>query len=215
MIIYNPDMIFKDRIEAAKLLAIKLSKYKDAPGVVMAVPKGGVPLAYVVARELGFPMQVIFTKKIGHPNNKEYAIGAASLSDYFVEPHHGVSREYIEQELKLVREKLQSMSDKFRGKYDTVDLKAKTLLIIDDGMATGNTLLSTVGLLRKSNPAKIVIAVPVASEEAVDKLQKEVDDLIVLNIPAYFESVGSFYENFSNVSEEEVLSYLEKMKDQA
>lgn len=205
-------MIFKDRIEAAKLLANKLSKYKDEPGVVMAVPKGGVPLAYIVAKELDFPMQIIFTKKIGHPTNKEYAIGAASLTDYFVEPHHEVSREYIEQELKLVRAKLQGMADKFSGKYDTVDLKEKTVLIIDDGMATGNTLLSTVQLLRKSYPAKIVIAVPVASIEAVDKLKNKVDELLVLHIPSYFESVGSFYENFDNVSEDDVLSYLEKMK---
>lgn len=204
--------MFKDRKEAALLLSARLSKYKNDPGVVLAVPKGGVPLAYIVAKELGFPMDIIFTKKIGHPTNKEYAIGAASLTDYFVVPHADVSEGYIEEELKNVRAKLQNMYNKFRDKYEPVDMEGKTVIIIDDGMATGNTLLSTVSIIKKSKPGKIVIGVPVASQEAVRNLEKEVDELIVLLSPPDFNSVGAYYENFENVSEDDVLIYLEKLK---
>ena len=95
--------MFKDRIEAGLLLAAKLRKFKNDAGVVLAVPRGGVPVAYVVARELGFPIEIVLTKKLGHPMNKEYAIGAASLTDYFIMPHENVSEEYIHQELKDTR----------------------------------------------------------------------------------------------------------------
>lgn len=88
--------MFQNRIEAGLLLAAKLRKYKNDPGIVLAVPRGGVPVAYAVAKELGFPIEVILTKKIGHPVNKEYAIGAASLTDYFIIPHENISEEYIQ-----------------------------------------------------------------------------------------------------------------------
>jgi len=205
--------MFKDRTEAGILLAAQLSKYKSDQGVVLAVPKGGVPLAYIVAKELGFPMEIVLTKKIGHPSNKEYAIGAASLTDYFVIPHHDVSEEYIQEELKLVRVKLQHMYDKFMGDHKSEDLSGKTVIIIDDGMATGNTLLSTISLIKKSKPAKIIIAVPVASASAVGIVSKEVDEVIVLLTPPDFTGVGAYYENFSDVSETEVLLYLEKLRE--
>jgi predicted phosphoribosyltransferase len=205
--------MFKDRTEAGILLAAQLSKYKSDQGVVLAVPKGGVPLAYIVAKELGFPMEIVLTKKIGHPSNKEYAIGAASLTDYFIIPHHDVSEEYIQEELKEVRGKLQHMHDKFMGDHKSENLSGKTVIVIDDGMATGNTLLSTISLIKKSNPSKIIIAVPVASTSAVKTVSKEVDEVIVLISPSDFTGVGAYYENFSDVSETEVLLYIEKLRE--
>ena len=98
--------MFRDRIEAGTLLAAKLKKYKNTSGIVLAVPRGGVPVAFAVAKELGFPVEAVLTKKIGHPMNKEYAIGAASLTDYFVIPHENVSEKYIQEELKLIRANL-------------------------------------------------------------------------------------------------------------
>src|SRR5665647_1646558 len=109
------EFMFKDRIEAGLQLASKLKKYKNDPGIVLAVPRGGIPVAYAVAKELGFPVEVILTKKIGHPMNKEYAIGAASLSDYFIIPHENVSEEYIHQEVKRIRIRLKEMYTKFMG----------------------------------------------------------------------------------------------------
>jgi len=205
--------MFRDRIEAGLLLADKLKKYKTDPGIVLAVPRGGVPVAYAVARELGFPIEVILTKKIGHPMNKEYAIGAASLTDYFIVPHDGVTEEYIQQELLRVRSRLKEMYTRFMGDKEPENLKGKTVIIIDDGIATGNTLMGTVNVLRKSNPGKIVIGVPVASKSAVQKLAKEVDEVIVVMIPEEFYGVGAFYEDFEQVSDEEVVHYLNKLRE--
>lgn len=203
--------MFRNRIEAGLLLAAKLKKYKNEKGIVLAVPRGGVPVAYVVARELDLPIEVVLTKKIGHPMNKEYAIGAASLTDYFIIPHENVSEEYIEKELKQVRSRLKEMQQTFMGDKQPESLKGKTVIVIDDGIATGNTLMGTVNVLRKSDPAKIVIAVPVASRNAVQKLSKEVDEVVAVIIPEEFYGVGAFYEDFEQVSDEEVMVYLDKL----
>jgi predicted phosphoribosyltransferase len=205
--------MFRNRTEAGLLLASRLQKYQNDPGVILAVPRGGVPVAYEVAKELGFPLEVILTKKIGHPMNPEYAIGAASLTDYFVVPHDNVSQDYIDNEVLKIRKKLKEMYVKFMGNKEPEDLKGKTVIVIDDGVATGNTLLSTIDVIRKSDPAKIVIAVPVAPESAVSKLSKAVDDVVVVMIPESFYGVGSFYEDFEQVNDEEVIYYLNKLRE--
>lgn len=205
--------MFRNRIEAGLMLASGLRKYKNDPGIVLAVPRGGVPVAYAVARELGFPIEVILTKKIGHPMNKEFAIGAASLNDYFIIPHEDISEEYIEHELTAIRKGLKEMYKKFMGDSKPQTLEQKTVIVIDDGIATGNTLLGTVRVLQKSKPGKIVIAVPVASESGVQKLSKEVDEVVSLIIPKEFYGVGAFYEDFTQVSDEEVMFYLDKLRE--
>lgn len=205
--------MFRDRSEAGLLLAQKLKKYKNMPGIVLAVPRGGVPVAYEVAKELGFPIEVILTKKIGHPGNKEYAIGAASMTDYFVIPHENVTQKYIEQELVRIRTRLKEMYLRFMGDKEPENLEGKTVIVIDDGIATGNTLLGTVQVLKKSNPGKIIIGVPVASESAVRKLSKEVDEVVAVFIPEEFYGVGAFYEDFAQVSDEEVMFYLDKLRE--
>jgi len=205
--------MFSDRIEAGLLLAEKLKKFKNDPGVVLAVPRGGVPVAYVVAKELGFPLEIMLTKKIGHPTNKEYAIGAASLTDHFIVPHENVSDEYIRSELEIVRKRLKEMYRKFMGEKEPASLEGKTVIVVDDGMATGNTLLGSIRVLRKSMPGKIIIAVPVASSNAVEKIAPEVDEVVTVLIPEEFYGVGAFYDDFEQVSDEEVLFYLDKLKE--
>ena len=195
------------------LLAAKLKKYRNDTGVVLAVPRGGVPVAYAVARELGFPIDVVLTKKVGHPMNKEYAIGAASFTDYFIIPHEKVSEQYIEQELKNIRIRLREMYKRFMGDKEPEKLEGKTVIVIDDGIATGNTILGTVHVLRKSNPRKIIIGVPVASDSAVRKLSKEVDEIVTVLIPEEFYGVGAFYEDFEEVSDEEVMFYLDRLRE--
>lgn len=206
--------MFHDRIAAGQLLAAKLKKFQNVPGVILAVPRGGVPVAYPVAMELGFPLNVVLTKKIGHPGHKEYAIGAASLSDYFVVPHRDVTPEYIERELKVIRARLKEMYQKFMGDKKPESLEGKTVIVIDDGVATGNTLLATIKLLRNEKPAKIVVAVPVAAKESVKKLASEADEVIAVLIPGEFYGVGAFYKNFSEVSDDEVIFYLDKLRKQ-
>jgi predicted phosphoribosyltransferase len=204
--------MYYDRLEAGLLLAKKLKKYQDDPGVVLAVPRGGVPIAYLVAKELGWPLDLLLTKKIGHPMNSEYAIGSVSLTEQFIVPHENVTQEYIDKETKRIRVRLREMYKKFMGDREPEDMKDKTVIVIDDGIATGNTLMSTVNMLRKSAPAKIIIAVPVSSASAYEKLSPLVDEIICPLIPEFFGGVGAFYENFDQVSDEEVIFYLEKLR---
>jgi len=205
--------MYADRVEAGLVLADQLKKYAGQPGVVLAVPRGGVPLGFIIARELKLPLEILLSKKIGHPNNPEYAIGAVSLTDRVIIPHEGVSNEYIESETKRIREKLKENYKKFMGDNKPIDLKDKIVIIVDDGIATGNTLLSTVKMLRNQKPAKIVVAAPVASRSSVEKISKLVDEMVVPLIPKEFYGVGGFYKNFDQVSDEEVLIYLDKLNN--
>lgn len=205
--------MYNDRIDAGFILAKALEKYRNTTGVVLAVPRGGVPIAYIVAKELGMPLDLLLTKKIGHPKNSEYAIGAVSLYDRFIIPHENVSMEYIDDETARIRKRLREMYLKFMGDREPESLKGKTVIVIDDGIATGNTLLSTVSMIRNSKPEKIVIAVPVASESAVKKLSDVVDEVVCPLIPQFFYGVGSFYENFEQVTDDEVMDYLDKFRE--
>lgn len=145
--------------------------------------------------------------------NKEYAIGAASLTDHFIIPHQNVSEDYIQQELIAIRTRLKEMYKRFMGDHEPQPLAGKTVIVVDDGIATGNTILGTVHVLRKSNPASIIIAVPVASKNAVNKLSKEVDEVVAVIIPAEFHGVGAFYEDFEQVTDDEVMFYLDKLRE--
>lgn len=191
------------------MLAERLKKYKGTDAVILAVPRGGVPVAFAVAKELGLPVQLVLAKKIGHPLNKEYAIGAAGLTDYFVVPHDNVPEAYIRQEVAVIRTRLNEMQQQFMGGKEAIGLKGKQLIVIDDGIATGNTLLATISLLRKMNPSKLVIAVPVASASAVEKLSEVADEVVALLVPDEFYGVGAFYEDFSQVTDDEVKRYLD------
>lgn len=205
--------MFHDRIEAGLLLVKKLRKYKGENCVILGVPRGGIPVAYVVATELDLPLDIILSRKIGHPMNKEYAIGAASLNDYFIEEEEYVSNEYIKEEVQTVRKRLNEMKIKFKGNKDDIELEGKTVIIVDDGIATGNTLVAAIHLLRKSKPDKIIVAVPVASNSAVEKISKEADEVITIIVPYDFHGVGQFYESFETVNDDEVIEYLNKVNN--
>lgn len=205
--------MYSDRIEAGLVLAERLKKYSGEPCVILAVPRGGVPLGFIIARELNLPLELLLSKKIGHPNNPEYAIGAVSLTDQVLIPHPSVPEAYIEKETYRLRQKLRENYIKFMGDKKPVSLENKILIVVDDGIATGNTLMSTVKMLRNSNPAKIIVAAPVAPQSAVNKLSKVVDELVIPLIPKEFFGVGGFYEDFTQVSDEEVLDYLHKLNE--
>lgn len=204
--------MFQNRSEAGMLLAAKLRKYQNMPGVLLAVPRGGVPVAYEVAKELNMPLEVILVKKLGHPLNKEYAIGAVSLKDMFVIPHEDVTDFYIQKQVEKIRSRLQEMQKIFMGEKEPENIEGKTIIIIDDGVATGNTLLATIRLLKKQKPAKIVVAVPVISKSAAKKITVEADELIAVLTPETFYGVGQFYDDFTQVSDEEVINYLQTLR---
>ena len=203
--------MFQNRSDAGRLLASKLRKYQNVPGVILAVPRGGVPVAYEVAKELNMALEVILVKKLGHPLNKEYAIGAVSLKDVFVVPHEEVTDFYIQKQVEKIRSRLLEMQKNFLGDRQPESIQGKTIIIIDDGVATGNTLLATIQLLRKGNPSKIIVAVPVISKSAAQKVRLEADELIALLIPETFYGVGAFYSDFTQVSDREVVNCLQKL----
>lgn len=147
---------FKDRFDAGEQLAKPLLKFKNQKSILLAVPRGGVEVAFPIAQKLGIPMSLILAKKIGHPKNKEFAIGAASLDNYFVLPNTDVADEYVQSELLSIRARLKQMFELFLKGRKQPAVSGKIVVIIDDGIATGNTLLSSVKLLKKQSPSKII-----------------------------------------------------------
>lgn len=204
-------MRYKNRTDAALKLIPYLAKYKNDKCVLMAVPRGGVPLAYHIARHYNFPLELLMIKKIGHPHHPEFAVGAVSLEDYIVDKRPDISASYIDDQVKAIRNNLEQRYKLFMGRHTPIDLQDKTLIIIDDGVATGNTILSSIKMLRKQHPAKIVVAVPVAPPQTAQRIIKEVDDFICPYLPDDFFGVGYHYNDFSQVTDEEVMRLLKEI----
>lgn len=199
--------MLKDRIQAGQILAKKLLKYKSGNTVVVAIPKGGIPIGYSIANELGVPLIIELVEKIGHPNHSEFIIGVAGLTDYCIANPKGISKNYIVNEVKQIQRHLIN----YQNKVKKQDIYGKTVLLVDDGTATGTTLLYAIDIIKKRQPKEIVVAVPIASHVAVAQLKKEVAELIVLIIPPFLNMVSEFYKNFDPISDEEAFLYLEKI----
>ncbi|MDN3670542.1 phosphoribosyltransferase family protein [Echinicola jeungdonensis] len=202
--------MYKDREEAGVILARELFKYKDSNAIVVGIPRGGVPVAYELAKALHLPLEIILTKKLGYPGNKEYAIGAVGLKDLYLTTQSHIPEEYIQEEIKDLRDRLQEMDKKFNGNRNPLSLKGKTVLLIDDGIATGITLHGTIQVLKHQKPARIILAVPVAPQDSLDQLASSVDEIICPLIPKSLYAVGQFYYNFYQVSDDEVLELLQE-----
>ena len=200
--------ILQDRKEAALLLSEKLEKYQGSDAIILAVPRGGVPIGYEIAKNLHLPLDIILSKKIGHPLNKEFAIGAVSLDSSFTDEHPEIPTEYIESEIKKLRESLQDKYNLYMGDRKPADVRGKTVILVDDGIATGNTLLACIAMLRKNNPQKIVVAVPVVPFDTVNVFEQKADEFVYLIASKDFRGVGGFYEDFEQVNDDEVIRML-------
>ena len=206
--------MFKDRTDAGLLLVKKLSNYhnnKDA--VVVTIPRGGIPLGYVISKGLHLPLELVLSKKIGHPLHKEFAIGAVTLTDRILsDAANDISRMYIEEETIRIRTILKERQD---GYYDTrkpISFKNKIVIVVDDGVATGNTLMSSIKLIEKQKPSQIIVALPVGPPSVIEKIKNipYVNDTICLLVPENFRAVGQFYKNFDPIKDNEVVTLLEK-----
>lgn len=207
--------MFRDRFDAAKQLVKKLEKYKNNPDViVLAVPRGGVQTGYVLAKDLNVKLEIVLTKKIGYPGNPEYAIGAVSLTGEIIEPgiNKEVSKEYIKTEINKIRTMLKEKYKKYHGEKERMSLKDKIIIITDDGVATGKTLLATIELVKKEKPKKIVIAVPVGPPDTIEMFKLNVDEVVCLLTPGSFFAIGEFYENFSQVEDAEAIKLLNEVQ---
>lgn len=205
--------MFKDRQYAGHLLAKRLEKFQKEDGILLAVPRGGVPVAYRVAKRFGFPLEVVITKKIGHPENREFAIGAVSLKERVLGDSRGVPANYIEEETQQLRREIQRRQELYSGKRVPTELKNKTVILIDDGIATGKTILLTIKLLRAQSPKAIILAIPVVPHDKVKEISAYVEELIYIIAPYDFKSVGQYYENFDQVEDGEVITLLEDIRE--
>lgn len=202
-------MIFENRETAGRELAQKLNKYKDTNSVILAIPRGGVPVGYVIAHQLHLPLDILLSKKIGHPFNKEFAIGAVTPYGYMInEEVEDVDNNYIHEEVIRIKQLLELKRLKFRGTKQAIDLKGKTVIIVDDGIATGQTIIASLKNIRSQEPKKIIIAVPVAPSDRTQILETLADEYICLHQASNFNGIGEFYKDFSQVNDEEVIELL-------
>ncbi|MFA5128777.1 MAG: phosphoribosyltransferase [Patescibacteria group bacterium] len=212
-------MIFKNRVEAGQKLAETLKKFKDAQGtLILALPRGGVVVGFEVAKTLSLPMDIIVPRKIGAPGNPEFAIGAITeqgvgIFDEMVIGTYGITESYLQNEIKKEKAEAERRLKLYRGTRPPLDLKNKTVIIVDDGLATGMTMRAAIKTAKKLRAEKIIVAIPVTSPEAAELVKKEVDEIIYLEAPAFFGAVGSFYEEFGQTTDEEVIDLLKKSEN--
>jgi len=207
-------MRFKNRVEAGEKLADKLEEMVKGKGVVLGIPRGGVVTAKVVAKRLGWPLDVIVTKKIGYPRHEELAMGAVAedgepVWDERLRQQVGMSKEEEEKLVNQVRqEKVKKYVEKFRKGKDLV-VKGKTVIMVDDGIATGRTVEAGIKWLRGKGVGKIVVGMPVCARDSAKRLKKLVDEWVCLDTPWNFMAVGQFYEEFTQIDDEEVKNILD------
>jgi predicted phosphoribosyltransferase len=215
----RPDQRYRDRREAGRVLAELLEKYAGRDDVVvLALPRGGVPVAYEVARALGAPLDVFTVRKLGVPGNPELAMGAIASGGVVVLDQRlvqllGIDRSQLQQTVAAEMRELERREAAYRGNRDPPDLTGKTVILVDDGLATGSTMRAAALAIRELNPARIVVAVPVAAEETCDAFRDVVDEIICGVTPKPFHAVGLWYDDFSQTSDDEVRDLLSERSE--
>ena len=207
-------MVFRDREDAGRLLAAKLGAYRDNPGgLILALPRGGVAIGYELSRALHLPLDVFITRKLSTPDNPEYAIGALSetgavyLNPDAVEAFR-LSSANLNALIGHAREEITRRQQRYRNGVPLAAVTGRTIILVDDGMATGATFFATIEAITELSPRRLVAAVPVAPEDNVDSVRRRVDEFIVLSTPDPFIAVGHHYQCFAQVNDTEVLEYL-------
>lgn len=213
---------FKNRIQAGAQLAKRLARYAGrSDAIVLALPRGGVPVGFAAASALDLPLDILLVKKLGVPGHEEYAMGAIAGGGFYVlqsEVLHmlGIPDSIVEAVAQDALKEIERREKLYRANRPALPLAGQSVILADDGLATGATMLVAVNVLRLAKPARIVVAVPVAAPDACRMLQSEVDEIICLSIPEPFHAVGVWYEDFSQTSDDEVTSLLaQAQRDQA
>ena len=210
---------FRDRTEAGRVLAERLREYADGDDVVvLALPRGGVPVAHEVAEALDAPLSVFVARKLGVPGYPELAMGAIAsggsvVLDEGLVGRLGVSRQQLQQVVIDEAGEVARREELYRGGRELPDLEGKTVILVDDGLATGATMRAAALSLRELNPAKIVVAVPVAAEETCRQFEDVADDVVCAVTPRPFYAVGQWYEDFDQTTDEEVRDLLAQSRD--
>jgi putative phosphoribosyl transferase len=209
-------MVFRDRKEAGQRLAAALSEYASRPDMlVLALPRGGVPVGYEVARALNVPMDIFLVRKLGVPGREELAMGAIAtggvrvINDDVVN-YLRIPDEMIDAVAANELHELERRERAYRGDRRPPDVRGKTVILIDDGLATGSTMRAAAAALRQQQPARIVVAVPVSARQTCDEYRMGVDEIVCAVMPESFQSVGQWYLDFSQTTDEEVSDLLKQ-----
>jgi putative phosphoribosyl transferase len=209
--------LFRDRSEAGQKLAARLKHYRDRQPVVLALPRGGVPVGFEIARALNAPLDLLFVRKIGVPWQPELAAAAVAevggsemVRNEHVIRHAAISDEYLNEQAAYELTEIARRRSLYRGGKPVIDVAGKAAIVVDDGIATGATVRAALRALRRAHPAKIVLAVPVAPEDTAAKLADEADEICCLETPADFGAISQFYKSFRQTSDEEVIDLLRR-----
>ncbi len=210
-------MVFRDRHEAGKLLARRLEALKGQSGLlVLGIPRGGVVVAYEIALALGAPLDVYITRKIGAPHNPELAIGAVASDGTLVLDHRliaqmEVSDQYVEEETARQKHEIQRRLSAYRGTRPERELQGQTVILVDDGVATGATVSASLRALRQRAPHRLILAIPVGPAATIRTLAQDADEVVCLHEPELFWAVGAFYSEFDQTSDAEVVELLQAL----
>lgn len=207
-------LIFEDRVDAGRLLAQKLLKYKEEDPLILALPRGGVVVGYEVARALNAPLDVIVARKLGAPGQEELGIGAIAPGGIRVLDEQAVEwLDITDAQLQRVTARETAEMNRrlrlYRGDRPLPDVRGRTVILVDDGLATGVTARAAVAFLHRQQPRRLIVAIPVCASETADRIRAEVDDLVCASIPPHFRAVGIWYRSFDQTTDQEVIDLLE------
>lgn len=207
-------MVFQNRVEAGKKLARKLLNLKGTENlIVLSIPRGGIVIGKELAKALNCLLEVIVTKKIGAPGNPELAIGAVGavgepVINEELAVQVGAKKDYIKNQVARVKKEIIRSEKKFRGDKPKLNLKDKTVILTDDGVATGATMEAAVEIARQQGPKKIIVAIPVIARDSLKKIEAKADEVIYLDAPLMFFAVGQFYQEFEQIDDNSVIEIL-------
>jgi putative phosphoribosyl transferase len=213
-VISTSDEPFRNRAEAGRLLARELESARGPETVVLGIPRGGVVVAAEVARALDAELDIVLARKIGAPGNPEAAIGAISedgrlFIDKSLAAYVRAESPYVEAEKRRQMERIRELAQEFRAVRPKAKLAGRTVIVTDDGVATGATMRAAAWAARHEGPKRLILALPVGSAEAIESLAEDADEIVCLRVPPYFAAVGQFYMEFGQTSDEEVRAILE------
>ncbi len=210
-------MIFKNRKDAGEKLIPKLIQYKNKPGIViLALPRGGVVTAAEIVRKLNLPLDLVVPRKIGAPGNPEFAIGAIAedgvgIFDNEIIAAYNIGQEYIKNEVEKEKKEAERRLKVYRGKRLPLNLEDKTVILVDDGVATGATMRAAIKSVKQKAPKEIIVATPTIARDTLKIIQEEVDEVIYLKAPLFFGAVGAFYEDFAQTEDKEVIDIIRNL----
>lgn len=207
-----PAMHFEDRVDAARQLAHALRAYRGSRPLVLAIPRGAVPMGRTIADALGADLDVVLVRKLGAPMNEEFAVGSVDETGWTYIPEYARRLGFDEENLAPAREREMALMRRRRAAYtpdrEPADPRGRTCIIVDDGLATGSTMIAAIHGTRARGAAKVVCAVPVAAPDSLDRVRKLADDVVCLHAPPEFDAVGQFYRRFDQVGDDEVVAQL-------